>query len=221
MTCGSCHLDGGSDGQTWLGEPFGPRNTPSLRGIRGTQPFHWSGDFPSIQDVNEIVIRVRMSGTGIDEGEIEALGAFIDSLTPIPSPARTADGKLTPEAVRGAAIFQRAECVKCHVSPRMTDRQLHDVGTGAPTIESPLGTGKLTEKRGSAYKTPSLRELWLTAPYLHDGRAKTLREILTTYNKDDRHGKTSGLSDHDLGDLEAFLLSLPLADRDRDQLGTR
>ena len=220
MTCGSCHLDGGTDGQTWLGEPFGPRNTPILRGINGTQPFHWSGDFPKVQDANPF-IQGQLGGTGITEQQLDALAAFIDSLTPIASPLRTAEGKLTPEAMRGSKVFSQAGCAECHIGAQMTDRQLRDVGTGAPTIESPLGSGKLAERRGSAYKTPPLRELWLTAPYLHDGRAKTLRDVLTTYNAGDRHGKTSGLSEGDLSDLEAFLVSLPLADRDRDQLTGR
>ncbi len=217
MTCGSCHLDGGNDGQTWLGEPLGPRNTPILRGIKGTQPFHWSGDFPRIQDANPF-IQAQLGGTGISEADLQALAAFIESLRPLASPARAPDGGLTAEAVRGAAVFQRADCVKCHVSPLMTDRQLRDVGTGDPFYEVPGGGGKLAEKRGGAYKTPPLRELWLTAPYLHDGRAKTLRDVLTTFNTDDRHGRTSGLSERDLSDLEAFLLSLPIGEGDRDRL---
>lgn len=220
ITCGSCHLDGGTDGQTWLGEPFGPRNTPTLRGVRGTQPFHWSGDLARVQDAQPF-IQGQMGGTGISDLELDALAAFVDSLVPLPSPARAADGRLTPAAVRGAAVFQQAECVHCHTAPLMTDRQLRDVGTGDPVHESPTGGGKLAEKKGPAFKTPALRELWLTAPYLHDGRAKTLREVLTTYDRDDRHGKTTGLRDGDLGDLEAFLLSLPLVDADREQLGTR
>lgn len=220
ITCGSCHVDGGTDGRTWLGEPFGPRNTPVLRGVKGTQPLHWSGDLPKVQDAQPF-IRGQMGGTGISDQELEALAAFVDSLTPLPSPARTADGRLTPEAVRGAVVFQNAECVHCHTAPLMTDRQLRDVGTGDPFYESPAGGGKLPETKGPAFKTPSLRELWLSAPYLHDGRAKTLREVLTTYNAGDRHGKTSGLGERDLADLEAFLLSLPLADTDREQLAAR
>ncbi len=219
ITCASCHLDGGNDGQVWLGEPFGPRNTPILRGIKGTQPFHWSGDFPRIQDANPF-IQGQLGGTGISDGELEALAAFIESLTPLASARRTADGTLTPDAVRGAAVFRGADCVRCHVAPLMTDRQLRDVGTGDPFYDAPGGGGKLAEKRGGAYKTPPLRELWLTAPYLHDGRAKTLRDVLTTFNKDDHHGTTSGLSEGDLNDLEAFLLSLPLTEGDRRQLGT-
>jgi cytochrome c peroxidase len=56
--------------------------------------------------------------------------------------------------------------------------------------------------------TPTLRGLWRTAPYLHDGSAATLREVLTTRNAGDRHGVTSTLSPTDLDDLETFLLSI-------------
>lgn len=218
MTCGSCHFDGGTDGQTWLGEPLGARNTPTLRGIRGTEPFHWSGDFKRIIDANGF-IQGQMGGTGISDKDLQALAAYIESLTPIASPARAADGKLSAEAIRGASVFRAAGCAECHTGPLLTDAQLRDVGTGAPTIDSPLGGGKLAEKGGPAFKTPPLRELWLTAPYLHDGRAKTLREVLTTYNAGDRHGRTSGLSERDLADLEAYLLALPISDGEKEQLG--
>ena len=56
--------------------------------------------------------------------------------------------------------------------------------------------------------TPTLRGLWRTAPYLHDGSAPTLRDVLTTRNAMDRHGVTSGLSDAELDDLVAFLRCL-------------
>ena len=77
--------------------------------------------------------------------------------------------------------------------------------------------GKVPEKMGTAFDTPSLRELWMTYPFLHDGRAATLREVLTTFNADDRHGKTNDLSEIELTALEAFLRSLPLT---REELKT-
>ena len=220
ITCSSCHLDGGNDGRTWLGEPLGPRNTPILRGIQGTQPFHWSGELAKIQDAQPF-IQGQLGGTGITDEELDALAAFIDSLRPLQSPRRETDGRLTPEAVRGAAVFERAECTRCHTGAALTDRQLRDVGTGEPFYESPAGAGKLPERNGPRFKTPSLRELWRTDPYLHDGRAATLRDVLTTFNPGDLHGRTTTLSDRDLDDLEAFLLSLPLVDGDREQLVAR
>ena len=61
---------------------------------------------------------------------------------------------------------------------------------------------------GPAFDTPSLRGVWHTAPYLHDGSAPTLRDVVVTHNPTDRHGHTSHLSEVELQDLVAFLLSL-------------
>ena len=59
-----------------------------------------------------------------------------------------------------------------------------------------------------SYGDAALRELWRTGPYLHDGRAVSLLDVLTTHNKADRHGRTSRLSKKQRADLLAFLLSL-------------
>jgi cytochrome c peroxidase len=56
--------------------------------------------------------------------------------------------------------------------------------------------------------TPTLHGLWRSAPYLHDGSADSLRDVLVTRNPEDRHGVTSALSPSDLDDLETFLLAL-------------
>jgi cytochrome c peroxidase len=74
----------------------------------------------------------------------------------------------------------------------------HDVGTGD-------GPG---ERLGPAFDTPSLRGLWDSAPYLHDGSAPTLRDVLTTRNAGDRHGTTSTLTPQQIDDLVAYLRSL-------------
>ena len=214
MACASCHMDAGFDGKTWLGGEPGPRNTPTLRGIGGTFPLHWSADRPDVQSFQETFTGL-MAGTGLPDPELNALAAYLVSLQPKPSPMRHRDGSLTPQAVQGAAVFRQASCSACHTpsaEARFTDRQLHDVGTGEPFYEHPSRPGSVPEAFGPAFDTPSLRELWLTAPYLHDGRAPTLRDVLTTFNKDGLHGMTSALSEEELSALEAFLLSLPLTE---------
>ena len=214
MSCESCHADGEQDGRTWS-FPDGPRNTTNLRGLAHTQPLHWSADRDEVQDF-EFTIRELQAGTGLIEDEephpelgqpntglsadLDALAAFVESLQPKPSPFRRADGTLTPEALRGQAIFHRADvgCADCHVPPLFTDLRGHDIGTGH-------GPGELL---GPAFDTPSLRGVWHTAPYLHDGRAPTLREVVVTHNPTDRHGRTAHLSEAEMQDLVAFLLSL-------------
>jgi len=58
------------------------------------------------------------------------------------------------------------------------------------------------------FETPTLVELWRTAPYLHDGRACTLRDVLTPFNRNDRHGRTSHLTPAQIDALRAYLRSL-------------
>ena len=212
MSCESCHFDGEHDGRTWL-FPDGPRNTTNLRGLADTRPLHWSADRDEVQDF-EFTIRELQAGTGLladphpelgpsnagRSADLDALAAFIESLQPRLSPFRHRDGTLTPEAQRGQTIFHRADvgCADCHIPPLFTDLLLHDVGTGH-------GPGELL---GPAFDTPSLRGIWHTAPYLHDGRAQTLRDVLLIHNPADRHGHTAHLSESELHDLTAFLRSV-------------
>jgi len=74
-----------------------------------------------------------------------------------------------------------------------------------------FGTGNddKSERMGPKYDTPSLIGVYRTPPYLHHGKAKTLHEVLTTYNKQDKHGRTSHLQPAQLDDLVEFLRSLP------------
>ena len=63
-------------------------------------------------------------------------------------------------------------------------------------------------RRRKLFDTPTVVEVRRTAPYLHDGRAPSLRSVLTEHNPGDRHGKTSTLTKQELDDLVEFLFSL-------------
>ena len=65
---------------------------------------------------------------------------------------------------------------------------------------------------GPEYDTPTLLGIYKTAPYLHHGKAATLEEVLTRYNREDRHGKTSHLTLVQINDLVEFLKALPYED---------
>ena len=73
--------------------------------------------------------------------------------------------------------------------------------------EDDLGLGTRDEV-GQTFDVPTLHEVWRTAPYLYDGRARNLREMLTTWNTEDYHGITSDLTEQELSDLEIYVLSL-------------
>jgi cytochrome c peroxidase len=103
-------------------------------------------------------------------------------------------------------------CAKCHSGPAFTDSnlragslegkpyRLHDVGTGD---DDP------SEKMGPSFDTPTLLGIYRTAPYLHHGKAATLREVLVEQNRKDQHGRTSHLKPNEVDDLVEFLKSLP------------
>jgi YVTN family beta-propeller protein len=229
IACGSCHPDGHNDGRVWQ-NPEGLRKTTALFGMAHTHPLHWSADRDEAQDF-EYTIRGRlMQGAGLLRGpmkpkrgfepieleehlagrskDLDALAIYCNSFEFTLSPHILARGKLTAAAERGKQLFfsQQVGCANCHSGPYYTDSslkkpfKLHDVGTGR---DDP------TEKMGPKYDTPTLLGVYRTAPYLHHGKAKTLRDVLTTCNKDDKHGRTSQLKPGELDDLVAFLQSLP------------
>jgi cytochrome c peroxidase len=104
---------------------------------------------------------------------------------------------LTAAGERGKALFEgKASCARCHPAPYFTDKKMHNVGV--LSANEPDGR----------YDTPSLIEAYRTAPYLHDGRALTLKDVLTVCNEKKQHGKTSALTDSEMDDLVAYLLSL-------------
>ncbi len=228
IACASCHPDGHTDGRVWQ-NPEGLRKTSSLFGVAHTHPLHWSADRDEVQDF-EYTIRGRlMRGVGLLKGsltpkvdfhpveldehlagkskDLDALAIYTNSFDFTLSPHPVA-GKLSVAAERGKKLFfsEAVGCAKCHSGPYYSDSKLekpfnlHDVGTGG---DDP------TEKMGPKYDTPTLLGVYRTAPYLHHGKAKTLKDVLTTCNKDDKHGKTSQLKPDDLDDLVKFLKALP------------
>jgi YVTN family beta-propeller protein len=221
ISCNTCHVEGEADGRTWLlqylgGVPPGEnpvirRNTTSLRGMIETYPLRWSAEWNESAD-SEFSVRFEQFGTGLIDGEmndtrngppnqgrsydLDCLALYIDSLSP---PART--HTLTEAEQRGRAIFEspQTQCTKCHPAPLYTDLQTHDVGTAD-------GPG---EWFGPLIDTPTLRFLYDSAPYLHNGSAATLWDVLVTKNPNDEHGVISQLTTPQINDLIAFLLALP------------
>jgi YVTN family beta-propeller protein len=228
ISCAGCHQDGGQDGRvldfTDRGE--GLRNTISLAGRRGMGHgrVHWSANFDEIQDF-EHDIRGPFGGTGFMSdalfnagtrnqplgnlktglsAELDALAAYVASLDSAgPSPYRAADGSLTADAQAGQQLFNGAgQCASCHSGPDFTDSTsgaLHDVGTIKPSSGRRLGAAL------TGLDTPTLKGVWETAPYLHDGSAATLMDVLTTANAGDRHGHTSSFTPAQLQQLVAYL----------------
>lgn len=225
IACSSCHPDGHSDGRTWQ-QPEGLRQTQPLAGLGWTHPVHWSADRDEVQDFEHTMRGSLMGGRGLLKGELpDALGApisgrsaMLDALAAYANSHRFslsphAKAGLSDAALRGRELFHsdRTKCSSCHSGPFYTDSQpraAHEI------VRHDVGTGKddSTELMEPAYDTPTLLGLYRSAPYLHHGMAETLHEVLTTWNKEDRHGTTSGLSSQETDDLVEFLKALPFED---------
>jgi cytochrome c peroxidase len=230
LSCASCHLDGDSDGQVWdftdRGE--GLRNTTSLRGQGGhaTAPFHWTGNFDEVQDF-ENDVRNSFGGTGFMSDadyfagtrrlplgdpkaglsqDLDDLAAYLDSLVETGrSPRRDGLGALTAAAEAGKLLFESLGCRTCHGSERFNDPNpgsRHDVGTIKTSSGQRLGAPL------DGLDTPTLAGLWATAPYLHDGSANTVKDVLTTANPDGRHADASALSPDQLDQLVDYLMQI-------------
>jgi mono/diheme cytochrome c family protein len=199
-SCASCHANEGRiDGLRWdfLADGIGnPKDTLSLVHVDKTEPMNRRATTASARDC----AKGGLGSTNMivpTEQEVEDLFAYLTSLRPVPSPHLAPDGKLTEAAGRGKVLFEgKASCAQCHPAPYFTDKKMHNVGV--LSASEPDGR----------YDTPSLIEAYRTAPYLHDGRALTLKDVFTGNNEKKQHGKTDALTDGEIDDLVEYLLSL-------------
>jgi len=192
MSCASCHPGGHTNGlnfDTFGDSGFGAaKNTPTLLGVAGTGPFTWTGHFDRLGDQVQQSFETSLRGPTPDPDEVTDLVSFLESLPPA-RPHRSAED---PAVLRGARVFQARRCQTCHEPPLYTITATRDVG---------LDDGVGGHRR---FNPPSLRGVAWTAPYLHDGRAPTLADLLKLHTP----GKTDPLDPQDRADLIAFLESL-------------
>ncbi len=208
--CANCHIDSTFDDLTWDLEPDGMGrnivdNRP-LESLKGTEPFKWNGGNPDIPtECGPRTEKYFWRSETYDDLTLADLATYIRSLPARPNRWRLPDGTLTPAQERGQAIFARAtdrfgnpippanRCSYCHSGPKGTIQKSFDVGTKKETDDSGL------------LDTPQLENIALTAPYLHDGSARTLEEIWTVFNPNDKHGRTNDLTKDELNDLVEYL----------------
>jgi hypothetical protein len=185
-----------------MNDGFGnPKNTKSLLYAPRTEPAMWTGIRANAMAGVQAGFRF-IEFQAHPQQDYDDIYNFLNSLEPEPSPYWV-NGKLSPDAVQGKAIFESAEarCLECHLpSYYYAHTNKYDVGTRHDS--------DWTQNDITGYVPPPLFELWRTAPYLHDGSALTLRDVLTTFNAGDRHGKTSHLSPSQIDQLAAYLLQI-------------
>jgi DNA-binding beta-propeller fold protein YncE len=201
LSCSSCHSsDARVDGLNWdnLNDGIGnPKNAKSMILSFQTPPTTALG----VRANAHVSVRSGIKNilfTTQPEEVAFALDAYLSNLKPMPSP-HLVDGELSPAASRGQKLFEseRIGCTDCHAPPLYTKMKAYNVGTNG-------SLDKLTDK----FDTPTLIELWRSAPYLHDGSAAAIRDVLTTRNPEGIHGDVAGLSEMEIDDLCEYILSL-------------
>ncbi|MEN6425559.1 MAG: hypothetical protein ABFE13_09365 [Phycisphaerales bacterium] len=199
LSCTTCHPDGRADGLNWdlLNDGIGnPKNARSLLWSDKTPPLMSLGIRENMEEATQKGFEF-IQFREIDAGDLNAVRAYIRSMEPEASPYLV-NGQLSAKARRGKQIFEdpAVGCSGCHPAPLFTSLKTYNVGTRSAL------------DRGDDLDTPTCVEVWRTGPYLHDGSAVTLKEVFTTKNPNDKHGRTSHLSDDDLDALIEYLLSL-------------
>ncbi|WP_440903704.1 cytochrome-c peroxidase [Catenovulum sp. SX2] len=165
-------------------------------------------------------------GEGVNEETVsKAIASFERTLVSKNSPfdlwVKGDKKAMTEQQVRGFKIFvdpEKGNCEVCHSAPNFTDNGFHNIGLASWGHEN-ADMGRYTEKplrlMKGAFKTPTIRDATLTAPYFHDGSAKTLEEVVEHYAKGGEvttnlspNMKALNLTKQEKRDLVAFLQAL-------------
>lgn len=222
VACATCHLEGQTDAVTWRFAQ-GPRDTPSNAGGPINTGFLFRQAVRNdVTDYDE-TIRVEQGGSyrrtiAAQLPDLKAIAAFTNFAIPFPqNPHAAPGGALSLAAARGKALFD-SFCATCHSGPYMTDSgngnpslsmsgfvQLHDVGTCVTSGDFPDQTSHDIEgnpRTACDFDTPTLRGIFATAPYFHDGSAATLDEVIA------RLPVSKSLGAADRSDLVEYLKTL-------------
>lgn len=192
QSCNGCHPgDARTDGMNWdlMNDGVGnSKNCKSLLFSHPTPPSMISG----IRETAEWAVRAGFKFIqffDITEEDAVCVDAYLKSLRPVPSPYLV-NGELSDLAKEGRKIFEKLNCTKCHSGPYYTDLKMHRIGED---IEFEKG-----------WDTPTLREVWRTAPYLFDGRAATMEEVFEIH----KHGIDKKVSKKEIKALTEYVNSL-------------
>lgn len=172
-----------------------PTMIPSLRGVRYTAPYGWRQQAGTLRDFIRNVVVLEFDGPEPPPKTLDALTAYVREFDFLPTRWVREDGTLSPEAPaavqRGAELFRRpfeklpqGSCAACHPPAGFfTDGRMYDVGTG------------------EGFDTPTLRNANYSAPYMHDGRFATYRQVVDHFDQ----LYEMGLTPAEKRDLVAYL----------------
>ncbi|MCS6853112.1 MAG: beta-propeller fold lactonase family protein [Gemmataceae bacterium] len=201
-SCHSCHYEGHTNAVAMDTRNDGRNGNfkvvLSLRNVVHTPPWTWHGWQRDFAAAMRKSLTDTMQMPEPRPEDVEALTAFLATLTPPPNPYRRPDGSLSEAARRGEVIFhsEKAGCARCHPGPYFTDGKVHNVFTNEP---------------GDVYKgynPPSLIGSYDRVRYLHDGRCRSLEECLKGPHNPAKVTNRGELTDAEMNDLLEYVRSL-------------
>jgi cytochrome c peroxidase len=199
-------------------QALGPIHNPIEMGETLTNVVKKLNAIPGYRDMFKEVFGTAATTDGI----AKAIAAFERTIVSGPSPFDrylAGDKKaMSASAIRGMDLFNgKGHCTACHSGPAFSDQGFHNLGVGMNVPKPSLGRQKVTSdpKDFGRFKTPGLRNVAVTAPYLHDGSEKTLMDVVKFY---DRGGTPNpnldpqmlplNLTAREMKDLVAFMEAL-------------
>ncbi|MFW6170614.1 MAG: cell surface protein [Planctomycetota bacterium] len=201
QSCSSCHPDARVDSLNWdlMNDGIGnPKNAKSMLLSHETPPSMSLGVRGTAEDAVRAGIRhIQFAVPPEEDKAPESIDEYLKRLEALPSP-RLVDGELSESAERGKKLFfsERIGCGICHPEPLYTDMKMHDVGSRSEL------------DRQNEFDTPTLIEVWRTAPYMHDGQYTSIKQLITEGEHGASVGDLESLTEKELNDLVEFVLSL-------------
>ena len=199
QSCASCHPEARSDALNWdlLNDGMGnPKNAKGMLYSLKLPPAMWHGVRVNAEKAIRTGFQFIMFSNVPEETCVD-VEHYLASLRQLPSP-KLVNGELSEKAKRGKAIFENEKyaCTECHTGEYFSDGQLHDVGSRADYDHK------------DEFDTPTLREVWRTPPYMHDGRFVELRDVFLVGRHGDVLGDVDEMTEEEVDDLVEYIQSL-------------
>jgi cytochrome c peroxidase len=204
-SCQTCHAEGSTNPSLGvIPKSAGPRDAPVLWGVAETAPYGWAGDVPTLEQMalNTVMGHFQESERDTEEKRVRLVAALVAYLKTLKPPTTAFDlGTMSAAAKRGEELFQgKGGCVGCHLGPLFTDNSLNQIER---VPDSDIGN----PQQPGAFNTPTLRDVANTAPYMHDGRLKTLHDVVEFYDNDSTIAPLD-LTQDEVSDIVAYLEAL-------------
>ncbi|MCC6586839.1 MAG: c-type cytochrome [Bryobacterales bacterium] len=177
----------------------GPRRTPTILNRGYGKAFFWDGRAATLEDqvlgpirnpdemgmtVEAVLARIpNLTRDTLSRALATYVRTVLAGNSPYDRYIQGDKSALTAQQIAGLKLFRaKANCVACHVGPNLTDERFHNTGAGAAADHGRFTVTRHEEDR-AAFKTPTLRQIAVRAPYMHDGSLRTLEEVIDFYDK--------------------------------------